>query len=128
MAAIRVGFEFNGRIDMSPEVGRKVIAVARGLIGSHYINGGYGATPGKEDGCPCRPGGVTLVADPNRLNPAKVNDAPKNLAVFAAEMTIKKYCVCAGNYSSFPGGRETAPTAQDLVTYLASLNGKPPAT
>lgn len=112
---------------MSPEVGSKVIAVARGLIGSHYINGAYGATPGKEDGCPCRPGGIKLVVDPNRLNPAKVPDATKNLAVFAAEMTIKKYCVCAGNYTSFPG-RESSPTADDLVGYLASLKDKPPAT
>src|SRR6266446_5882492 len=112
---------------MSPEVGSKVITVARGLIGSHYINGAYGATPGKEDGCPCRPGGVKLVADANRLNPDKVHDATKNLAVFAAEMTIKKYCVCAGNYSSFPGGRATSPTAVDLVAYLATLKGTPTA-
>ena len=111
---------------MSPDVGSKVIAIARQLIGSHYINGAYGATPGKEDGCPCRPGGITLIADPNRLDPAKRPDPTKNLAVFAAQMTIKTYCVCAGNYSSFPGGRETAPNQADLLGYLASLKGKPP--
>jgi hypothetical protein len=114
---------------MSPEVGSRVIEIARGLIGSHYINGAYGATPGRDDGCPCRPGGVKLVADPNRLNPSKLTDATKNLAVFAAEMTIKKYCVCAGNYSSFLGAPkvEVAPTDGGLVGYLASLKGKPTA-
>ncbi len=113
---------------MSPEFGSKVIAVARGLIGSHYINGAYGATPGQDDGCPCRPGGIKLVADPSRLDPAKAASANKNLAVFAAELTIKQYCVCAGNYATFPGGREASPTDGDLVAYLASLKGKPPAT
>jgi len=113
---------------MSPETGARVIAVARGLIGSHYINGAYGATPGKDDGCPCRPGGVALVADPKRLSPAKAGDANRNLAVFAAEMTVKKYCVCAGNYASFSGGREGSPADVDLTAYLGSLKDKPPAT
>jgi hypothetical protein len=108
---------------MSPAVGSKVIAIARGLIGSHYINGAYGATPGRDDGCPCRPGGIKLIADPSRLDPAKRPDATKNLAVFAAEMTIKKYCVCAGN-----SGKEIPQTDAGLVAYLASLKGNPPAT
>jgi hypothetical protein len=68
-----------------------------------------------------------LVADPNRLNPAKVAHENKNLAVFAAEMTVKQYCVCAGNYASFPGGRVANPTDNDLLTYLESLKGKPPS-
>jgi hypothetical protein len=110
---------------MSPEVGRKVIEIARGLIGSHYINGGYGATPGQEDGCPCRPGGIALIADADHLNPTKVPDAARNLAVFAATMTIKKYCVCAGNYASFPGGRSASPTDPDLLNYLSTLKGRP---
>ncbi|WP_425616044.1 hypothetical protein NA78x_005983 [Anatilimnocola sp. NA78] len=113
---------------MDPEIGGKVIAVAKSLIGSHYINGGYGATPGKEDGCPCRPGGIRLVADPNRLNPAKLAAAEQNLAVFAAEMNVNRYCVCAGNYHSFSGGRTASPIDRDLVGYLDSLKGKPPAT
>ncbi len=108
---------------MGPEVGRRVIGVARGLIGCHYINGAYGATPdGGGDGCPCRPGGVKLIADPNRLDPNQ------NLAVFAAEMQIKQYCVCAGNYyASPPLGRAGSPTDPDLVSYLQSLKDKPPA-
>jgi hypothetical protein len=114
---------------MGPEVGSKVIAVARELIGSHYINGAYGAIPGKGGGCPCRPGGVELIADPNRLDSARLPSPAKNLAVFAAEMTIKKYCVCAGNYSSMnPRGREVSATDRDLLAYLASLKGRPPAT
>lgn len=112
---------------MSPEIGLKVIGVARSLIGSHYINGGYGATPGQQDGCPCRPGGIALVADPARLSPAKSATANKNLAVLAAEMTVKKYCVCAGNFASFSGGREASPADVDLGNYLATLKGKPPA-
>lgn len=113
---------------MGPEVGSKVIDVARGLIGCHYINGAYGATPGRNDGCPCRPGGVNLIADPNRLNPAKGATPNKDLAVWAAEMHIKQYCVCGGNYASYPGGRAASPADPDLVTYLESLKGEPPAT
>jgi hypothetical protein len=113
---------------MGPEVGSKVIAVARGLIGSHYINGAYGATPGGYDGCPCRPGGINLIADPNRLDPTRAATANKNLAVLAAEMSIKKYCVCAGNYSSMSPRGGDAVADGDLLAYLASLKGRPPAT
>src|SRR5688572_13778984 len=102
---------------MSPDVGRTVIAIARQLIGSHYINGGYGATPDREDGCPCRPGGIKLIADANRLNPAKSPDPTKNIAVFAAEMTIKKYCVCGGNFSFWPA-RPIPETDGNLAAYL----------
>ena len=116
---------------MSPEVGSKVIAVARGLIGSHYINGGYGACPDREDGCPCRLGMVKLVADSNRLNPAMQPIANKNLAVFAAEITVQTkkgpvYSVCAGSYATI-GGKEISPTDGDLGGYLEALKGKPPA-
>ena len=99
---------------MSPEVGSNVIAIALSLIGSHYINGGYGACPDREDGCPCRIGSVKLIADPNRLNPAQVEVKNKNLAVFAAEMSFQKengtkvYCVCAGNYATAGGQGDCA--------------------
>jgi hypothetical protein len=83
---------------MSPELGQRVSAIAQGLVGSHYFNGGYGATPGRYDGCPCRPGGIDLIADENHLEP-NINWKKKNtnLGVHAATMTIKTYCVCAGN-------------------------------
>src|SRR5262245_56730361 len=54
---------------MGPDVGSKVIGIAKTMLGSHYINGGYGATPNREDGCPCRPGGIKLITDSNRLDP-----------------------------------------------------------
>lgn len=112
---------------MSPELGQRVIAIAKGLVGSHYINGGYGATPGRADGCPCRPGGIELIADEDHLEP-RLNSANKkaNLAVNAATMTIKTYCVCAGNYTTFPG-RVTTQNAPDLVAYLDSLKGTSPS-
>ena len=113
---------------MKPELGSSVVSVAKGLVGSHYINGGYGARPDRADGCPCRPGGIKLVADPGRLNPSLVSPPEKNLAVFAAEMNIKKYCICAGNYATFPGGRDASPSDSDLLGYLASLRSSGPAT
>ena len=53
---------------------------------------------------------IELIADEHHLEP-KLNASSKNavnLAVNAATMTIKAYCVCAGNYATFLGGRETA--------------------
>src|SRR4051812_13228156 len=112
---------------MNPELGQRVIAIAQGLVGSHYINGGYGATPGRYDGCPCRAGQIDLIADENHLDP-KLNTAHKqaNLAVNAATMTINTYCVCAGNYATC-GGSPTTENAADLVAYLASLKGTEPS-
>ena len=113
---------------MTPEFGRRVIDVARGLIGSHYINGAYGATPGGFDGAPVRPGGIQLIADEAHLDP-KFNERGKsaNLAVNAATMSIKTYCVCAGSYFNSRGGRATDADSPDLVAYLDSLKGTPPS-
>jgi len=113
---------------MDPTVGKKVIEIARGLIGSHYINGAYGAIPGGDSGFPCaNPRPIKLVADPSRLDP-NLGTPQKNLAVIAAELHIKTHCICAGSYASFPGGRVAQPTNPDLIAYLASLKDKPPAT
>lgn len=97
---------------MTPELGQRVIAIAQGLVGSHYINGSYGATPGRNDGLPIPGRSMELIADENHLEP-RLNASNKqaNLAVNAAAMTIKTYCVCAGNYATFIGGRETTATA-----------------
>jgi hypothetical protein len=113
---------------MKPELGQRVISIAHALVGSHYINGGYGATPGQYDGCPCRPGGIDLIADEDHLDP-KLNSAnkPSNLAVNAATMKIKTYCVCAGNYYT-AGGSVTTETAPDLIAYLDSLKGAEPSS
>ena len=43
-------------------------------------------------------------------------------------MNIKKYCVCAGNYATYPGGREASPTDGDLIAYLDTLKGNSPGT
>lgn len=110
---------------MGPDVGSKVIGIAKTMLGSHYINGGYGATPGREDGCPCRPGGIKLIADPNRLDPNVIRPAEKSLAVLAAEMSVKTYCVCAGNYAS-QGGRDAVASDREMLDYLASLKSKQP--
>lgn len=114
---------------MSPELGQRVIAIARGLVGSHYINGAYGATPGSNDGCPCRPGWIALIADENHLKPERNANKQANLAVNAATMTIKTYCVCAGNYAlPGSGGSTTTESAPDLVAYLNSLKGVQPSS
>jgi hypothetical protein len=43
-------------------------------------------------------------------------------------MTINTYAVCAGNYATFPGGRQTTDNAPDLTAYLDSLKGTPPSS
>jgi hypothetical protein len=43
-------------------------------------------------------------------------------------MTIKTYCVCAGNYTTFPGGRPTTESEPELIAYLDSLKGTPPSS
>jgi hypothetical protein len=110
-----------------PALGAKIIEEARACVGSHYINGAYGGIPGTADvGVPLpMPRRITLVASPDRLD-LKLNLQKKsaNLAVFAAEMNIKDYCVCAGNYNSFPGGRGADPSNWDVNNYLESLRGK----
>ncbi len=112
---------------MNADTGKKIVDVAQKQIGSHYLNGAYGAIPDRGDGCPCRPAGITLIADPKRLDPTFKQDPKTNLAVFAAEMTVKKYCVCAGNFATFLGGRPASPSDIDLINYLDSLRDKPPA-
>jgi len=115
---------------MSPEAGRLLMATARRHIGEHYINGAYGAVPmakAKDDGggCPCRPGGVTLIKSPDRLNPQRQKDPHNDLAVCAATYHAKQYSVCAGSWRTVTGGRWTDPGAWDLTNYLATLKSKP---
>jgi hypothetical protein len=94
-------------------------------VQSHYINGGYGATPGNSDGHPHRRGGVALINSFDRLDPSRRSEPNKNLAVYAAEMKVKKYCVCAGNYATYPGGRAANPADPDLLGYLDLLKATP---
>lgn len=128
-----------------PTVGGRIVEIALGLVGSHYLNSAYGATPGGNDGASCRPGGVQLIADPKRLNPVKQAKKEDDLAVLAAQTSFTRtkedkttedkttdkkkqipvYCVCGGNYESC-NGRVATPFDADLKLYLESLKGLPP--
>ena len=108
---------------MDATTGRRVIEIAKSLVGSHYINGGYGATPGRMDGCPCRPGGISLIHDAKHLNTAlDLNNRTFNLAVDAATMTIAtdagvRYSVCAGSYTR-TAGRRTSTNDPTLIKFI----------
>ena len=109
--------------------GRRLIAIAKTYLACHYLNGSYGAYPtatGENGrGAPNRPGGVSLILDPKRLDPA-VDIEETGFAVKAATMFTKgTHCVCAGSYASIPGGRRASPTDPDLKDYLAKLGPDP---
>lgn len=113
--------------------GKRIVEIARSLVGSHYINGAYGATPDGNDGAPCRPDAVKLIADPKRLDPVKQADKKRDLAVLAAhthivdsKLNIDRYCICGGNYNKFGGARTASPSDRDLIDYLNSLKGQHP--
>jgi hypothetical protein len=116
---------------MTPDFGKRVIDEARKQVGAHYINGAYGARPGKEGGCPCRPGMVDLVLSHKRLDPNLNIDREKNVAVYAAQVKFKddkgniRFCVCAGNYNAGGGGRLAMPRDKDLTDYLDKLRATP---
>lgn len=109
-------------------MGRKLIDAARGYLDCHYLNGAYGAIPmanAKADGggAPMRRGGVVLIADVKRLDPT-ITNAESAIAVKAATMTVKEYCVCAGRYAK-AGGSKAAAGDGDLERYLGSLGNDP---
>ncbi len=109
-------------------MGQRVVQIAKDLVGSHYINGAYGATPGNKDGTPCRKGGIQLIASTHRLDPAKHIEKTEDLAVLAAQMYVKRHCVCGGNFNSFKRSRPASPADRDLTDYLKGLKSQPPAT
>ena len=117
---------------MLPEKGADLIRVAKALVGSHYLNGSYGAIPGEPNsGSKNRPndpklkgtpGFLTLIKSHDRLDPKfNVHDSDKNLAVGAAQMTIKTFCVCAGSWKTISGGRTANKVDWDLNNYLDTL-------
>jgi len=113
---------------MLPEKGAKLMEIAKSYVGCHYINGSYGAIPGKGDGSPNRPGGLELINSHKRLDPtfSTKDKNQQNLAVSAAEMTVKTYCVCAGSWRTMePVGRWTDPRVWDLNNYLDTLRSTP---
>lgn len=94
---------------MSPDKGAKVIAEARKQLGAHYIHGGYGATPGRDDGFPTADRRrIELIFDDLRMDPRNVYGERNSIAVLAASTEINryknnklvdsKYSVCGGNY------------------------------
>jgi len=89
-----------------------VIQYARSLVGSHYLWGAAGATPGRQDGAWYRRGSVGL--EPSSLDPAKPS-------VFAATCDVDGHYVCAGIFNKIPGGRYADPRDWDLVNYLGML-------
>lgn len=106
---------------MLPEKGAKLIEIAKSYVGSHYLNGSYGEIPG-EPGSGWRPRGLKLIRSHSRLDPKYNYDNPKlNIAVSAAEMTVKTYCVCAGSWATIKGGRPADANAPDLNNYLNTL-------
>lgn len=119
---------------MLPEKGAKLMMIAKSFLGCHYINGSYGAIPGVVgSGSPTRsnndinsPEFLSLINDHNRLDPTlDITNPRKNLAVSAAQMKVKEYCVCAGSWESFSGGRRTDANAWDLNFYLNTLRSQP---
>ena len=95
-----------------------VIDIALPLVGSHYLWGGTGATPGGTEGINLRRGAVSLV-DPPRTDAA-------NPAIFAAQCSVDGLHVCGGRWDAahggIPGGRRANATDLDLVAYLAGLS------
>jgi len=110
-----------------PTLGGRIVQIALSLVGCHYINGAYGATPGCNDGTPLPiRRDLKLVADPKRLDSNKQKDKTQDLAVLAAQMFVKRHCICGGNYNNFDGARPASPSDWDLNNYLTSLKGKHP--
>lgn len=99
----------------------RVVEVALSLVGSHYVWGGAGATPGGDEGINRRRGMVELV--PARTSPA-------NPAVFAARCAVDGVHVCGGRWDAanggIEGGRAANPSDQDLIAYLEGLDAAAP--
>ncbi len=82
-------------------------ARARTLVGSHYLTGAAGATPGNADGAVYRRGEVGLAAP---------KFDPKAPCIHAAESSIEGHSICGGRWSTF--GREARASDWDLTHYL----------
>lgn len=118
---------------MSPENGAKVIAEARKNLGAHYIHGGYGATPGRNDGFPTADRRrVELIFDDRRMDPRNIYGERNSIAILAASTEINrykdgklvdsKYSVCGGSYDDVSGGRkslsESDRDVEDIIRLL----------
>ncbi len=91
-----------------------IVAFARQFVGSHYLWGAGGATPGAYDGAPYRRGGVWW--ERNSL------DLPRpSIWAAATDVAFDGQFVCAGRYKKIHGGRPAYPTDWDLQNYLEEL-------
>jgi cell wall-associated NlpC family hydrolase len=95
----------------------RVVEVALSQVGAHYLWGAAGATPGRLDGMPGRPGSVMRLPD--------VLD-PGSPVLRSAACDVDGYHVCAGRFSR-AGGRVVAPRDKELDEYLLGLNRLQPA-
>ncbi len=89
----------------------KIIEIATGFKGSHYVWGAAGACPGHNNGMPTRMGGVVM--EPNNFDPL---NPCINAASFDIGGQANSKHVCAGRSSECPGAREFTSTelAQSL--------------
>jgi len=94
-----------------------IIDTARKYLGSHYLWGSGGNTPGQKDGVWYRTDSVTIA--PPSLD-------PKNPSIFTAECSKGGPHVCAGRYNKIPGGRKTKAGMLDLQLYLGDLSKQSP--
>lgn len=90
---------------------QNIIDYARTFVGSHYLWGAGGATPGAQDGAWYRPGSVPF---------ARASTDPRHPTIFAAQCDAQGHYVCAGRYKKIPGGREAG--REELAKYLAELD------
>ncbi|MBI3678907.1 MAG: C40 family peptidase [Acidobacteria bacterium] len=102
-------------------------AEAYKLVGAHYLTGGYGATPGGNDGAPFRRNMVSLA--PVSFNPRKpcIHAAETDLQV--GENTKDKkaphiHSVCGGRWMMAKWGRVTQPSNWELLEYLKLQEAK----
>jgi len=135
-AAETIHAKRNDSIRPKATTGPRIVEIARGRVGSHSINGAYGATPDGHDGTPCRPDAVKRIADPQRLDPVQQADKKRDLAVRVAhthivdsKLNIDRCCIGGGNDNPFGGVRTALPSDRDLNDDLNSpsrVNIRPP--
>lgn len=94
----------------------RVIRLAESLVGSHYLWGAAGASPGQSNGSPGRPGAVFMVQ--NRFDPA-------NPSVNAASCNVTDYHVCSGRFREVHG-TVVPSTDSGLRSFLSSIERVPP--
>jgi cell wall-associated NlpC family hydrolase len=105
-------------LDSSEKKRNALIQLALSQVGSHYLWGAAGATPGFANGMPGRPASVERV--PTQLDPA-------SLILRAASCNVSGYHVCAGRFAnSEVGGSVAKAYDKDLQDYILKLESQRP--